>query len=320
MGLVVSELCAYFEHRLIAEVMHRIGPRVAVWREKLAPILSLPVEVIRYPFIISIDNDNRHLSVIKLMLSPEVKYPECAEDDAEAKAALSNWSLNKTPASTSNSTLGSSLVARAPFWTAFADADVPEDSEHPESVARSQPQAQPHASSQRVLASSIPGVPGSSPLPERATRDPFHWQQIAPLPTRTPELHAAVENANRTVQAACDNKRSKLAPNDPSLMQLRTFQEWLDECDETQLSGDAGRRHIQRSIEKVCILAVWIAADSSEDVDVPTSLWTHTRKKSTEALPSLDGDQPGPQEREQQGPTKRFKGLAGAKPQARYCC
>ena len=289
----------------------------------MANLLDLPQEAVKYPFILSIDNDKRHAPVIRLMLSREAPYPQVQADDEDAQDKLcpalkalnisEHCVVSRTPAR------GGMRVV-PPFCVACAQEEVPEDSEHVASQDRlygPRKEDKPVLTYLRILpATGRRKMPTAVALASPA-RHRLHWRQIAPLPTRTPELHAAVENANATVKATWNHERGQLGRGDARLNKVATYQEWCDRCDEVRLSGDNGRHHIQRSIEKVCILAEWIGADEDQCVVVPTSLWTHKRARGTQGM---EGGQAGTSDPHQQVSTMLFKGLAGAKPDARYCC
>ncbi len=303
-GLVSSELCAYFEHCFVEKVLERIGQEAGKWLEEVASLLGQDAQIIDYPFLISIDHDAKHQSVLRLLLSPTVPYPAVLEDDSDAVLALQQWNTSSRAA---KSTLGEATASGQVDSGTVAAADV----KHHELCSlgsRSQSrQVQDEAAHPEPRASekrSDKGVHPSVWRPRCSRHRRFLWQQLAPLPKSAPELHSLIEHANGTVKREVKATVASLDGNDGRIFQLKCYQDWVEAAVQQKLSGSNGRKHVRGSLKKLAFVATWMAADEGAELDVPDHLLKYCRSEEVQ----------------QQGGKKRCKrsvvkhGLAGAKP------
>jgi hypothetical protein len=294
----------------VYEVLARIGDRAEDWQHEIAELLEEPVSNIEYPFMFSIDNDNKHRDVLRLLLSDDMPYPDVHEDDFEAVRALQSWDFGVYPVADERDVPrlcdreyhgGMSFVGPP-----LRDECLP---------VRERYSSQSHDAKARPVAatSSTPSFSGASDSSWRRRRPRhrrFLWKQLAPLPKSAPELHSLIEHANRTAEAAVSSGVRSLDVADPDLLLLKTYQGFLDKADRERLSGENGRKHVHGSLRKLVFVAKWMAADKGVLLEVPLELQRH----------HSGGEWWETQSSKRRRKIERVEGLAGQKPPTPYWC
>lgn len=106
---------------------------------------------------------------------------------------------------------------------------------------------------------------------EMARTDPAMrciWpQQWMPLYKVTPDIHSPVEHMVGTIKLFLKRKmRENLCKGDDLLLQAKTYQDWVLQAVQEKGIGEAGTRHITRSIDKQKCICMILAAEKDEDV------------------------------------------------------